>query len=183
MSRQQHNRRGTMDLTARSLVVGAAVLALLGPLQVVLYAEESGPAAAKSSSAATPAATSVDPATRKDLLAAEARLAAAIEKRDMTVLDELLADYYADSRKGAKRAYDKKGTLARCREGRLPAYPLEPEAQLTRSGDVITVEGQAKPTGVELRTEEASGELVPVRHLWTKKDGRWLLVAQVIGSQ
>ena len=167
-----------MVLKNQALGIGAALIASISLMQVG-YAKEAG-AAEKSSLAAAPA-TTVDLATRKELLEVEARLAAAIEKRDLAALDELLADYYADSRRRAKRAFDKRGTLVRCREGRLAAYPLEPDAQLTRSADVITITGQSKPIGGELAAREASGELVPVRHLWTKKDGRWLLIAQVIG--
>ncbi len=177
MSRHQRPSRGTTGLRKRALGIGAALIASITPVQMA-HAEDTGATAETSSAAVTPAAGTVDAATRKELLEAEARLAAAIEKRDVAVLDELLAEYYADSRNRAKRAYNKRGTLARCRDGQLPAYPLEPGAQLTRSGDVITIEGRAKRTGVELSD---AGEVVAVRHLWTKKDGRWLLIAQVIG--
>lgn len=169
-----------MALTARLLGIAAALLASISSPSRV-WAEETEPSSVSSSPAATAEAGRVDGATRSEVLAAEARLAAAIEKRDVILLEELLAEYYADSPNRAKRAYDKKGTLARCRDGRLPAYPLEPEAQLTRRGEIIAVEGRGKPTGAELRDDEAAAGTVPVRHLWTKKDGRWLLVAQVIG--
>ena len=165
-------------INARRLT--AAALLVSGSLTVaVCSAEEPAPAEPKPS--LTP--PSVDDRTRKELLEREERLGAAIKECNPAMLDKLLADYYADSDAGAKRAHDKRGTLARCRDGRLPSYVFEGTPQLTRSGDVITIEGEAKRGGAELSEERGAGKSVHVRRLWAKVDGHWLLIAQVVGRR
>ena len=68
---------------------------------------------------------------------------------------------------------------AKCKTGTLDYYKIEDEKKLTVRGDIIQVEGVA-------RTEEKSGtdtEIetdIHLKRLWTKKGGRWLLIAQIL---
>jgi ketosteroid isomerase-like protein len=116
----------------------------------------------------------------REILKAENQLGNAIGKRDVASLDKLLTDYYADSYEGEARAEIKATTLARCREGTLHFYRIDHEREIEARADIVRIEGIAKlsrksPAGSERNSE------IRVKRLWTKKDGRWQLVAQTVG--
>jgi len=135
--------------------------------------------AGASSSAVPTSKSSIDKRVAREANKAEDQLERAIRKRDVASLDLLLADYYADAYEGSERALGKKGVLAKCRAGTLDYYKIEDEKKLTVRGDIIQIEGVA-------RMEEKSGtdtEMerdVRLKRLWTKKGGRWLLIAQIL---
>lgn len=121
-----------------------------------------------------------DTKTKREILKMESQLREAITKRNVALLDRLLADYYADSFEGTNQAVGKRGTLARCKGGDIRYYSIDEERKISVSADIVTVEGMMK-SGPHMEGRESSGEVL-VKRLWTKKDGRWQLIAQTIGS-
>jgi hypothetical protein len=119
----------------------------------------------------------------REILKAENLLGKAIARRDVTSLNKLLTDYYADALEGSERAAGKKTTLARCKDGSLRFYRINERRTITASVDIVTVEGIADPERKETNEKESGekGEAVHVKRLWTKKDGRWQLVGQTLG--
>jgi hypothetical protein len=139
---------------------------LLFSLASVTYSEE----AAKSEGG-------VDEKTTKAVLEMEKQLALAIEKRDVTLLDKLLADYYADAYSGSEKALTKRHAMARCQAGTLLYYAFDQKPELSRSAEMVTIEGVSKvspPSANDAHKEP----LLHVKRLWANKDGRWLLVVQ-----
>jgi hypothetical protein len=130
-------------------------------------------------SAVSTSKSRIDKRLEREINKAEDQLEQAIRKRDVTSLDLLLADYYADAYEGSERALGKRTTLAKCRTGTLDYYKIEDQKKLTVRGDIIQVEGVA-------RREEKSGTDTEIetdtrlKRLWTKKGGRWLLIAQIL---
>ncbi len=116
----------------------------------------------------------------REILKMENLLGKAIVKRDVTSLDKLLTDYYADAFEGSERATTKKTTLARCKDGSLHFYKVNDERSITVSADIVTVEGNAAAP-VQNETEGKKDAAVHVKRLWTKKGGRWQLVGQTLG--
>jgi hypothetical protein len=116
----------------------------------------------------------------REILKAENLLGKAILKRDVTALDKLLTDYYADAFEGSERAATKKTILARCKDGSLHFYGLNEERSITVSADIVTIEGNAAAPG-EKETQAEKETDVHVKRLWTKKNGRWQLVGQTVG--
>ena len=134
--------------------------------------------------AATPKAsptpeTKIDAKTEAELLQAEDRFVIAIENRDVKALDELLHPSFADSVEGRGSAITKRGFVPNASRGSVPAYRVEKERKLTRSGNLYTVEGLARDMfhdGWETRP----AEWVHVRRLWEKQGDRWIATAQII---
>ncbi len=116
----------------------------------------------------------------REILRAENLLGKAIVKRDVTALDKLLTDYYADAFEGSERATTKKTTLARCKEGSLHFYRVNEERTITVTADIVTVDGTTAP--VQNETEGKKDAAVHVKRLWTKKGGRWQLVGQTLAG-
>ena len=108
----------------------------------------------------------------------EDQLKLAIAKRDIPVLDKILADTYFDAYEGAKRAMSKPGTIARCKAGLHNFLAIEKEKKVRRELDIILVEGVARfqPSRVDDNTPEE--QWIHVQRRWTKKDGKWLLAGQ-----
>jgi hypothetical protein len=129
---------------------------------------------------ATKPESGVDEKTRKEVLEIEKQLGVAITKGDVTLLDKLLADYYADSYEGGEGAVSKKGTMARCRAGTLPYYALNEKPELSRSAEMVTIEAVSKASATS-SNDTPKESVLRVKRVWTKKDGRWLLVAQKRG--
>lgn len=124
-------------------------------------------------------ATEIDALTEAELLLAEDRFVNAIENRDAKELEELLHPQFADAIKGRESAVTKRGFIPRVSNGSVPAYRVEKERKLTRSGNLFTVEGLARDMshdGCESRPEE----WVHVRRLWERQSTRWLATAQII---
>ena len=121
----------------------------------------------------------VDKKAEREIRKAEEQFGQAIRKRDAAALDRMLAEYYSDAFEGSERAVSKSGTLARCKAGTLSYYKIEAERKLTARVELIQVEGVAKMKQQNGRDNEAETE-IRVKRLWTKKDGRWVLVAQTI---
>jgi hypothetical protein len=117
----------------------------------------------------------------REILKAENLLGKAIAKRNVAALNKLLTEYYADSYAGSERATTKKTALDRCQHGTLDFYKINAERTITLSADIVTVEGVARSERHSEGEAEAESE-VRVKRLWTKKDGRWQLVAQSLGS-
>ena len=132
--------------------------------------------------AAETGAAEVDPKMRRELEMAEERLGQAIEKRDPAALTELLADYFSAALGDDEKAATKGRTIARAKAGTLVFYRIERDVRLRVSADHYDLEGEAKspPRKISDRPEEP--KWVHVRRVWTRKDGRWLLVLQHVGE-
>jgi hypothetical protein len=124
--------------------------------------------------------TKIDARTEAELLQAEDRFINAIRNQDAKALEELLHPYYADSINGSERATNKRGTLARLAAGRLPAYRVEKERKLTRSGDLFTVEGLGNDIAHEPTEEHRTEQWAEVRRIWSREGTRWVATAQII---
>src|SRR2546423_6867725 len=123
--------------------------------------------------------TTIDFKTAAELLQAEDRFINAIRNGDAKALNDLLADYYADSFHDDERAVNKRGSIKRATEGKLPIYRVEKERKLIRSGDTFTVEGLAKKANLLASEENPKEEWVHVRRLWLRQGDRWLAIAQI----
>lgn len=174
-----------IGLTALSLVLSSAL--------VFAQQEKKSPPAATPKPMATqkPTAspkpsptpdTNIDAKTEAELLQAEDRFVMAIQNRDVKTLEELLHAYYANSFEGQKRAVTKHGVITRASAGRLPAYRVEKERKLIRSGDAFTVEGLARDTARE-GSDDRPNEWVRVRRLWERQGDRWVATAQIIAPE
>jgi len=130
--------------------------------------------AGQQSKVPAPAKTSNDKKLEREIKTAEARLGKAIRKRDTVALEKLLADYYADSHEGSERAIGKQRTIANLKSGLLRYYQIAEEQKFTVSVDIMQIEGVSKFKEANQESE------VYVTRLWTKKDGRWQLVAQTL---
>ena len=123
--------------------------------------------------------SSADKKLEREILKAENRLGRAISKRDVSALDKLLTDYYADSYEGSDRATSKKTALDHCRRGILEFHRITDHRTIVRRVDIVTVEGVARSERHSGAGTESESE-TRVKRLWTKKDGRWQLVAQTL---
>lgn len=130
-------------------------------------------------SAVSTSKSRIDKRLEREINKAEGQLEQAIRKRDVTSLDLLLADYYADAYEGSERALSKSGALAKCKAGTLVYYKIEDQKQLTVRVDIIQVEGVAR-TEEKLGTDSEIEREIRLKRLWTKKGGRWLLIAQTL---
>jgi hypothetical protein len=150
---------------------------LIATLSLAVLASLSGIAQPAPSSALQKSKTSSNQKLEREILKAENLLGKAIAKRDARALDKILTDYYADSYEGAERATTKKTALDRCFDGTLEFYRINSERTITRSADIVTVEGVGRSERQSESKPESESE-VRVKRLWTKKNGRWQLVAQ-----
>jgi ketosteroid isomerase-like protein len=116
----------------------------------------------------------------REILKAEDLLGKAIARCDATALNKLLTDYYADAFEGSERAFNKKATIVRCKNGSLRFYRVNEKRTISVSADIVTVEGNAAAAGLKETQAEKETD-VHVTRLWTKKDGRWQLVGQTVG--
>ncbi len=148
------------------------ILAFITSVPAVGQSTESGTASKKPKTAS-------EKKLEREILKMENLLGKAIVKRDVTSLDKLLTDYYADAFEGSERAANKKTILARCKEGSLHFYRVNEERTITVTADIVTVEGTTAP--VQNETEDKKDAAVHVKRLWTKKDRRWQLVGQTLG--
>ena len=124
--------------------------------------------------------TKIDARTEAELLQAEDRFVIAIKNRDVKELEELLHPQFADSIEGRESAIIKRGFIPRASRGSLPAYRVEKERKLIRSGDLFTVEGLGKDIAHELTEDNPSEHWASVRRFWVREGGRWIATAQVI---
>ena len=124
--------------------------------------------------------TKIDARMEAELLQAEDRFVNAIRNHDAKELEVLLHPYYADAFDGANSAIPKRGVIMRATDARLPAYHIEKERKLIRSGETFTVEGLGKDTAHELTEDNPSEHWAFVRRIWTREDGRWIATAQII---
>lgn len=118
----------------------------------------------------------------RELLKMESQLKEALEKCNTKSLDRLLADYYADSYEGGDRATGKKWTIEHCRDGVVPYYSIDEDRELSVRVDIVFIEGISKvrPDDKAGRDNKEREKEVRVKRLWTKKNGRWLLIAQTL---
>ena len=126
--------------------------------------------------------TAVDSKTEKEIVAMENQLRVAIEKCDEVLLKQLLADYFADAYVGREKATTKAGMIARCKAAKLSFLAFNDKPELIRSAEIVTIRGitTTKKMDVEKGNAETSEQL-QVRRLWTKSDGRWILIVQERG--
>lgn len=122
----------------------------------------------------------VDKKVQREILKMEANFGRAIQRRDAASLNRLLADYYADGNEGGKTAMAKEATLAHCKAGTLPHYPIQKGRKFTPRSGIVEIEGISRRKQT-LITDNDSAELIRVRRMWIKKNGNWLLIAQTIG--
>jgi hypothetical protein len=125
--------------------------------------------------------TRVSKKLEREILNSETQLGKAINKRDLAALDKLLAEYYADGYEGSERAAGKRTVLDECRSGTLPFYEIQSQRKLEVRAEIVEIEGLGKvrlPSGNHANKEES----FRVKRLWTKKNGRWLLIAQALES-
>jgi hypothetical protein len=167
-----------------------AVLSLALSNAVVLAQPEENsksPATPKPGTTQTPTAspkptpeTKIDARTEAELLQAEDRFVIAIKNRDVKELEELLHPQFADSIQGRESAIIKRGFIPKASIGSLPAYRVEKERKLIRSGDLFTVEGLGKDIAHEMTEDNPSEHWASVRRFWVKEGGRWIATAQII---
>jgi hypothetical protein len=124
--------------------------------------------------------TKIDARMEAELLQAEDRFINAIRNHDAKELEDLLHPYYADSFEGANSAISKRGVIMRATQARLPAYQIEKERKLTRSGDSFTVEGLGKDVAHELTEDSPTEQWAHVRRIWSREANRWIATAQII---
>ena len=124
--------------------------------------------------------TKIDAKTEAELLQAEDRFINAIRNQDTKALEELLHPYYADSIEGRSSAITKRGFIMRATAGSLPAYKVEKERKLTRSGDTFTVEGLGNDVAHELTEDHPTEQWAQVRRIWSREGARWIATAQII---
>jgi hypothetical protein len=144
---------------------------------------EKTPASQKPTGSPKPSATpdtKIDAKTEAELLQAEDRFINAIRNQDAKALEELLHAYYADSIEGRSTAITKRGFIMRASAGRLPAYKVEKERKLTRSGDTFTVEGLGNDIAHELTEDNPTEQWAQVRRIWSREGNRWVATAQII---
>ena len=152
---------------------------LILPLIVMTFLPGTAPATLSAAAPQEPKTQSAKKLER-EILKAENLLGKAIVKRDATSLDRLLTDYFADAYEGEERAEIKATTLARCKEGTLLFYRIDDEREIEARADIVRIEGIAKLPRKSAAGSEQNSE-IRVKRLWTKKSGRWQLVAQTIG--
>jgi hypothetical protein len=124
--------------------------------------------------------TKIDAKTEAELLQAEDRFINAIRNQDAKALEEILHAYYADSIEGRSAAVTKLGFITRATAGRLPAYKVEKERKLTRSGDTFTVEGLGNDVAHDLTEDHPTEQWAQVRRIWSREGNRWIATAQII---
>ncbi|MDQ1728802.1 MAG: hypothetical protein QOD33_927 [Pyrinomonadaceae bacterium] len=115
----------------------------------------------------------------REVVNSEQRLASAIDKRDCRALELLLTEYYAMSTEGNDRATGKAAALELCRSARLPNYKIRTQRRLEARAELVQITGltfSLVQSGIDREQKTA----FHVSRLWTKKDGRWLLVSQTI---
>lgn len=122
--------------------------------------------------------TVIDSKMKAELLAAEDRLLKAIKDRDVKALEEILHAGFADAIEGSEVAVNKRGFLVRATAGRLPAYKIEKERVIERSGDSFTVAGTARDTTRELPHDHRATEWARVWRIWDRSSGQWIATAQ-----
>lgn len=124
--------------------------------------------------------TKIDAKMEAELLQAEERFVNAIRNRDAKELEALLHPLFADSLEGGNTAVRKHSVIKRATAGDLPAFHIERERKLIRSGDSFTVEGLGKDTAHELTEDKPTEQWAFVRRLWSRENGRWIATAQII---
>jgi hypothetical protein len=124
-----------------------------------------------------------DKKLEREVLSAENQFKQAIVKRDVTLLERILADYYADSYEGSDRAVSKKLAVTRYQNGVLPYYSIDENRKISVRADIVVIEGIShthKSVTNDVTTDVASGRQTYVKRLWTKKQGSWQLIAQTL---
>lgn len=156
-------------------------------LTLALLFATSSPVSSQSPNAKQPASTASQTRAEKklerEILKVESQFRQALAKCDTAALERLLADYYADSYAGGGRAVGKKGTIARCHETSVPYYSIEKDRKISVRADIVVIEGyaEARPeSGSDVQEEERSDLFV--KRYWTRKNGRWQLVAQTVAE-
>jgi hypothetical protein len=124
--------------------------------------------------------TKIDAKMEAELLEAEDRFINAIRNHDEKELEAILHPYYADAIDGQSSARTKHGVILRATDGSLPAYRIEKERKLTRSGDSFTVEGLGRDVAHELTEDKPSEEWALVRRIWSRETGHFIATAQII---
>ena len=115
----------------------------------------------------------------REILRSERQLGSAITKKDVVSLERLLADYFAASYAGGEKATGKVAALELCRAGMLPYYQILAERKLEARAELVQVEGVTR-SSLHLGIDRDDKRVFRVKRLWTKKDGRWLLVSQTL---
>jgi hypothetical protein len=123
--------------------------------------------------------TLVDPKAAKEVLAMEAKLMVALEKRDAKALDKILADEFSDAYKGADRALSKQGAISITNGEGLSIYRIEKDQHLSRSGPNILVEGLARDPHALITDVETDTRWGLVQRVWAQKNGHWQLLSQL----
>jgi len=149
---------------------------LISALSLILAA--SFASAARPEPSPTSSGTEVDSKVKKEVVAMEEQLGLAIAKRDIPVLEKMLADHYFDAFSD-ENALSRANTIARCKAGLLSFLAIEKELHLSPNVEGIVVEGlsRSRPTQSDDRAPEE--QWIRIRRLWAKKDGRWLLMSQL----
>lgn len=115
----------------------------------------------------------------REILKAENQLKQALEKCNNASLNRILADYYADSYEGSDRAVGKRWTIDHCGDSQARYFSIDEHREISVRVDIVFIEGISKVRS-DAGSKEGEKEM-RVKRLWTKKDGRWQLVAQTLG--
>jgi hypothetical protein len=137
----------------------------------------------KSSPAAKPAPTpdtKIDAKMEAELLQAEDRFVNAVRNRDAKELEEILHPDYRTAMDGSESATPKRRFILRATDGRMPAYKIERERKLERSGDSFTVEGLAMDVAHPPTEDHPTEEWAFVSRIWSREGGQWIATAQTV---
>jgi hypothetical protein len=117
--------------------------------------------------------------TAHEVSKSERKLGVAIRSKDVVSLERLLADYFAASYEGSEKATGKVAVVELCRAGMLPYYQILAEPKLEARAELVEVAGLAR-SSLRAGTDREDKRVFRVKRLWTKQDGRWLLVSQTL---
>jgi hypothetical protein len=140
-------------------------------------------AAPKSSPTPKPAPTpdtKIDAKMEAELLQAEDRFVNAVRNRDAKELEEILHADYRTAMNGSESATPKRRFIQRATEGRMPAYKIERERKLERSGDSFTVDGLAMDVAHPPTEDHPTEQWAFVSRIWSREGGRWIATAQTL---
>jgi hypothetical protein len=124
--------------------------------------------------------TAVDKKTEREVLAMENQLRKGITKPDTALLKRILAEYYADSFEGSERAAGKNWAISHAGDPAIPYFSIDENRRIFRRADIVFIEGfsEARARAGNDVDEKKKPEKLRIKRLWTKKEGKWLLIAQ-----
>src|SRR3954467_12549752 len=124
--------------------------------------------------------TKIDAKMEAELLQAEDRFVNAVRNRDAKELEGILHPDYRTAMEGSETATPKRRFIVRATDGHMPAYKIERERKLERSGDSFTVEGLAMDVAHPPTEDHPTEQWAFVSRIWSREGGRWIATAQTV---